>query len=166
MCFCSLLIIVGVKIKSITLFLKLKKDIKVYAYLKIHIKEYEKDKSIQHAISEYNMKNFNEIIHSNFQEEDEVDEKMLEDFKHSIDNYFNLYAPGNEDFKEFIKIISIYLTFIVKKPLHPPGIIFSNGTTVYENGDSYYCTGKRIFIKDNASLCKYCVCKLPFVQMR
>ena len=166
MCFCSLLIIVGVKIKSLTLFLKLKKDIKVYSYLKIHIKGYEKDKSIQHALSEYNMKNFNEIIHSNFQEEDEVDEKKLEDFKHSIDHYFNLYAPGNEDFKEFIKIISIYLTFIVKKPLHPPGIIFSNGTTVYKNGDYYYCTGKRIFIKDNASLCKYCVCKLPSVQMR
>ena len=77
-----------------------------------------------------------------FKENDEVDEKKLEDFKKSIDHYFNLYAPGNEDFKELIKIISIYLTFIVKKPLHPPGIIFSNGTTVYQNGDSYYCTGR------------------------
>ncbi len=141
-------------------------DIKAYKCPKIHINGYGKNKSIHHALSEYNMKNFNELIHSNFQGEDEVDEKKLEDFKRSIDHYFNLYAPGNEDFKEFIKIISLYLTFIVKKPLHPPGIIFSNGTTVYKNGDSYYCTGKRIFMEDNDSLCKYCVCKLPSVQKR
>lgn len=154
---------VGVKIRSSTLFSKLKKDIKAYQYPKINIKGYEKDKSINHAISKYNMENFNQIIHSNFQGEDEVDEKKLEDFKKGIDHYFNLYAPGNEDFKELIKIISIYLTFIVKKPLHPPGIFFPNGTTVNQKGETYYCTGKRIFLKDNESLCKYCICKVPSV---
>lgn len=160
---CLLINILGDKIKSSTLFLKLKKDIKECQYPKIPISRYRKDKSIQNALSEYNKKNFNQIIHSNFQGEDEVDEKKLEDFKNSIDHYFNLYAPNNDNFKEFIKIISIYLTFIVKKPLHPPGIIFLNKTTVYQSGDSYYCTGKRNFLKDNASLCKYCVCKIPFI---
>ncbi len=32
--------------------------------------------------------------------------------------------PDDEEFKEFIKIISLYLTFIEKKPLHPPGNCF------------------------------------------
>ncbi len=148
--------------KSSKLFLKLKIDIKPY---KLKIKSNIKfiggeNHSIHLKMLEYNLKNSNEIINSSFEGLDyEVDEKKLDEFKGRIDHYFDLYAPDDEDFKEFIKIISIYLTFIAKKPLHPPGIIFSNGDTVYQSGDSYNCTGKSVFIKDNLALCKYCICK-------
>lgn len=150
------------KIKSSKLFLKLKKDIKPF---KSKIKPNKRflggeNNSVHNKMSEYNLENFNQIVNSSFEGSDEeVDEKKLNDFKGSIDHYFKLYSSEDEQFKEFIKIISIYLTFIAKKPLHPPGIIFSNGATVYQNGNSFYCTGKKVFIKDNPSLCKYCICK-------
>ena len=150
------------KIKSSKLFLKLKKDIEPF---KSKIKPNNrlsngKNNSIHNKMSEYNLENFNEIINSSFKwADEEIDEQKLTDFKEDIDHYFKLYAPEDKQFKEFIKIISIYLTFIVKKPLHPLGIIFSNKATVYHSGNSFYCTGKKVFLKDNPSLCKYCVCK-------
>ena len=134
----------------------------------------EKD-SLNQAMSRYNLENFNKILNSSCNGlDEEVDEEKLRDLQNRIDQYFSLYAPDDEDFKEFIKAISIYLNFIAKKPLHPPGIIFSNGAFkisdfespkplvltegVYEKEGVYYCTGKRIFIKDKLSLCKYCIC--------
>jgi uncharacterized protein (UPF0305 family) len=114
-------------------------------------------------MSRYNFENFENLLNSTFKGPDEeLDEKKLEDLKKSIDHYFDEYAPDNEEFKEFTKIISIYLTFIEKKPLHPPGIKFSGGATVYERGNSYYCTGRKYFIKESQSLCKYCVCRTVY----
>ena len=119
----------------------------------------EKD-SLNQTMSRYNLENFNKILNSSCNGlDEEVDEEKLKDLQNRIDYYFRLYAPDDEDFKEFIKAISIYLTFIAKKPLHPPGIVFSNGEGVYEKEGVYYCTGKRIFMNDKLSLCKYCVCK-------
>ena len=150
------------KIKSSKLFLQLKKSIKPYQS-KMKARETlisSENNSIHNTMSEYNLENFNEIINSSYEgSDDEVDENELDDFKMCIDNYFDLYAPDDKKFREFIKIISIYLTFIAKKPLHPPGILFSNGATVYQSENSYHCTGKSDFIKENHSLCKYCLCK-------
>ena len=55
--------------------------------------------------------------------------------------------------------ISLYLAFIAKKPLHPPGLMFSNGSGIYKNQGIYYCAGKSKFIAYKLSLCEYCVCK-------
>ena len=115
---------------------------------------------LNRMMSRYNQENFNEIINTTADRLDsEINEEKLDDFKARIDNYFDTYAPNQEEFKEFIRIISIYLSFIAKKPLHPPGIKFSNGFGVYLEGDSYYCSAKKVFIKDKLSLCKYCVAK-------
>ena len=82
----------------------------------------------------------------------------LNDFQKRIDYFFSLYASEDEEFREFIKLISLYLTFIAKKPLHPSGIKFSEGKGVYKEQNIYYCTAKSEFINDKMSLCKYCVC--------
>jgi uncharacterized protein (UPF0305 family) len=110
----------------------------------------------------YNLKNFNEIIVENLKDMIlKLMREELEEFKLSIDHYFSLYASDDEEFRDFIKIISLYLTYIAKKPLHPPGIIFSNGSKVYQSEDCYFCTGKNIFIKDEKSLCRYCIANNP-----
>ena len=143
--------------KTSQLLLKLKGRIKKY---KPKIQNNQKEGSINQIMSRYNLENFNEIMNSPIEEADEeIDEKELNDLQNRIDHYFSLYAPDDVDFREFIKVISTYLTFIAKKPLHPPGIVFSNGERVYKKEGIYYCTGKRIFIKDDLSLCKHCVCK-------
>lgn len=145
------------KIKSSELFLRLKQKIEPY---KFFIKSKNKiDDQLQRKMSVYNEENFKRLTETSFtMDDEEIDTHRLENLEHAIDHYFELYVPENEGFREFIKTISIYLTFIEKKPLHPPGIVFSGGETVYENGGIYYCSGKKYFIKEDYSLCNYCVC--------
>jgi len=149
--------------KSSKLFLKIKKDIEPYKS-KVNDKNKnisEDPDSIGFIMSKYNQDTFNEIMNLSFLElDDKIDEEELTDFQKRIDYFFKLYASDDEDFREFIKAISIYLTFIAKKPLHPPGIKFLNGKRVYKDKNRYYCTGKNEFMKDKFSLCKYCVCNL------
>lgn len=71
---------------------------------------------INHIMSKYNLNNFNEIMNDSFEElDDEIPGEKIKDFQDRIDHYFGLYAPDDEEFKEFIKAISLYLTFIAKK---------------------------------------------------
>jgi len=149
--------------KSSILFLKLQKRMEQYKSKVKHNESSfdEEDMSIQNIMSKYNLETFNEIINSSYPELDnEINEDELKDLENRIDNYFSLYAPDDEEFREFIKIISLYLIFIAKKPLHPLGIKFSNGTTLYKKDDIFYCTGKEVFIKDELSLCKCCIAQM------
>ena len=147
--------------KNSELFLEIKKDMERYKF-KVKNNEGidENIDSINIIMSNYNRDNFNEIMNLSYVElDEEIPDEDLNDFKKRIEHFFNLYAPEDKEFKEFIKAISLYLTFIAKKPLHPPGIKFSNGSRVYKNQDFYYCTKKSKFIEDKLSLCKYCVSK-------
>ncbi len=153
--------------KTSQLLEKIKKDLEKYQDIMIRESaDFKLDelacefRDIHKTMSQYNQDNFQEIMNSSNGDYDgEVDMEDLKDMEARIDHYFQLHGSGDDKFKEFVKGISIYLTFVVSKPLHPPGIIFSNKTTVYENEGIYYCTGKKTFIKDELSLCKYCVCR-------
>jgi uncharacterized protein (UPF0305 family) len=59
----------------------------------------------------------------------------------------------------FISIVHIYLTFIVKKPLHPVGMIFPGGLTITEDGTFYYCPVKEKQTETGISFCEFCICK-------
>jgi uncharacterized protein (UPF0305 family) len=70
------------------------------------------------------------------------------------------YAPNQRDLKEYTRIISTYLTFIAKEPLHPPGMYVNENQTIFENNGIYYCPAKNKHILEEMSLCKYCVCRV------
>ena len=53
---------------------------------------------------------------------------------------------------------SLYLVLIAKKPLHPFGDNPTKYDVFLENGE-YKCKNRIIHIKDERSLCRYCVCK-------
>ncbi|MGB9936434.1 MAG: DUF2115 family protein [Methanobacterium sp.] len=147
--------------KSSELFLEIKRNIERYkSKLKYDNVIDENTDSINSIMAKYNRDNFNEIMDISLGELNhyEIPNSEIEDFKKRIDYFFSLYSGEDEDFKEFIKLISLYLAFIAKKPLHPPGIIFSKERGVYKDQDVYYCTGKNEFSKDKLSLCKYCIC--------
>lgn len=150
--------------KTTLLFQKIKGDLESYRK-KVKSPHDQVSKStgemgdIHRTMSGYNWDNFQEIMNSSSEDyTGEVDVNDLKDMEARIDHYFQLQGSNDNEFKEFIKGISIYLTFVAGKPLHPPGIVFTNQTTVYEKNGVYYCTGKKMFIKDELSLCKYCIC--------
>lgn len=150
--------------KASALFLIIKNDLKTLSAYRSQIElkmSADKDNnSISSIMTRYNYSNFVEILSRDSLDQDfEIDDGRLHDFQQRIDYYLNTYLPGDQDLKKYIAGISTYLVFITKRPLHPPGLEFTNGARIIEKDSSYYCSGKRQFIKDDLSLCKYCVCK-------
>ena len=148
--------------KTSKLILRLERNIKQYKS-KVKLNPDcldENNKSVQCAVSRYNLQNFREILDLNSRQfSGDVDVEKLQDLENSVDKYFELHGPANEEFKEFTKLICIFLTFIAGKPLHPPGIEFGDGTTVYQEGNIYFCTAKKLHIDEEYNLCKCCVSK-------
>ncbi|MEN6516769.1 MAG: DUF2115 family protein [Methanospirillum sp.] len=89
----------------------------------------------------------------------EVDPLLVEECERTLDQYLDTYAPGRRELKGYITGISLYLTFIAQRPLHPPDVPFSEEIRVQRKGEFYYCSGKRRFLTDPVSCCRFCVCR-------
>ena len=94
----------------------------------------------------------------NLTEDYDIKGGVVENLKNDIDFYFNTYAGGDEESREFTKYISLYLALMAKKPLHPFGDNPTKDEVFLENGE-YKCKSRIMSIKDENSLCRYCVCK-------
>lgn len=81
-------------------------------------------------------------------------------FTDSVNRYMDTYAPGQTDFKDYIRILSLYKTFVAKLPLHPPEMQIPGGGKIYKKGKNYFCTAKQQHIHDNDSLCRFCTAKM------
>lgn len=111
-------------------------------------------------LGDYNYATYTEICHRDGVSPDfKIDSAIVQSFECTLNQYLDTYAPGKTDLKRYVLSISLYLTFIVKRPLHPPGPPFFGDLHIIQKGESYYCSGKKRFIRDPSSLCRYCVCK-------
>jgi hypothetical protein len=88
-----------------------------------------------------------------------VDDAALAGFREQIDRYMDANAPGSEAFKDYIRTVAVYLAFIARMPLHPPGMRFTGGKEIALVDGAWRCPGKREYAGDPASLCRYCVCR-------
>jgi uncharacterized protein (UPF0305 family) len=88
-----------------------------------------------------------------------VDDVALAGFRELIDRYMDANAPGKPAFKDYIRTVSVYLAFIARLPLHPPGMRFVGGKEIALVEGTWRCPGKREFAGDPLSLCRYCVCR-------
>lgn len=108
-------------------------------------------------LAKYNSEVYDEIysieINDNFDIKDSVINKM----KGDINYYFDTFAGGDIEAREFTKYLSLYLALIAKKPLHPYSD--DKNDDVYKFNDSYYCKVRIKAINDKRSLCRYCVCQ-------
>jgi uncharacterized protein (UPF0305 family) len=88
-----------------------------------------------------------------------IDDIKATNLKLAVDAYMDKYAPGQQKQKIFIRIISIYLTFIANKPLHPEGFFDPDGKSMYKNGQ-IVCPIKPKEIHKSGSLCRFCVASM------
>jgi uncharacterized protein (UPF0305 family) len=108
----------------------------------------------------YNIETMLDLKHKNISAENIViDNIKAANLKLAIDAYMDKYAPGQEKQKIFIRIISVYLTFIANKPLHPEGFFDPDGKAMYKNG-RIVCPIKSKEIHENGSLCRFCVASM------
>ena len=109
-------------------------------------------------VAAYNKKTFFEIKSRDCIDVIEsIDVDIFKEFTFRIGKYMDKHAPDQNDLKRYVQIVSTYLTFIVKKPLHPPGIIFEGGHTIVCKDKRFYCPVKNKQLNVVWSLCKYCV---------
>lgn len=160
----------GFHINSCELFFLLKKEaanISSEYLTKVNGKETENVQSPRGSLrykidclTRYNRKKFSEIKDRACPDIlEEIDIEKLEDFTFRINKYMDEYAPDQSDLKEYIRIISIYLTFIAKEPLHPLGMFVNEKQTIFKQDGVYHCPAKSKHILEEMSMCKYCVCR-------
>jgi uncharacterized protein (UPF0305 family) len=142
--------------KSDELFQEIKEKLLLYPPKK---SELEKEDDINYLISEYDFNTYNEIMNLNMLNiiNENIEDWKINEFKNRIDTNFKNWNM-EEGLREYIKYISLYLTFISKQPLHP----YKNNKNlfgVYEKNSEFYCCNKKKFNKEENSLCFYCICK-------
>lgn len=117
-------------------------------------------RDVSHAMSKYDLDIFHEILETDgIGSDHRIDSQELGRFTLQIDRYMDAQAPGQVQLKKYIRIISTYLVFIARRPLHSPDIAFFGNSKIVKKNNAYYCPAKSVYIKEKDSLCKYCVCK-------
>lgn len=112
------------------------------------------------AMSKYDHDVFLEILARDHVEVDhEIDRHELEDLILKIERYMDAQAPGQGQLKKYVRIISTYLVFIARRPLHSPDIAFFGNRKIAKKNNAYYCPAKSVYIKEKDSLCVYCICR-------
>lgn len=109
----------------------------------------------------YNIETMLELKHNsgNFFAEN-IPNHYYQKFVDCINSYMDTYAPGQPDFKDYIRILSLYRTFVAKMPLHPPEMQIPGGGKIYRKGKDYFCTAKQQHIHDDESMCRFCTAKM------
>ena len=108
-------------------------------------------------LAKYNSSVYDDIYETDILDDFEIKDDIIKNIQSDIGFYFDRYAPGDTETREFTKYISLYLALIAKKPLHPFGE--SNKDDIYFFNGDYYCKGRAKYIHDERSLCRYCICK-------
>lgn len=145
--------------KASKLLKEIREELKDYPidYLKNKVTDDRYKDPLTKQLAKYNSGIYDEIYSLDLIDDFKIDNKTIRNIKNDINFYFNTYAGGDIENREFTKYISLYLALIAKKPLHP----FSENKKedVYISDGKYYCKNKIKFINDRNSLCKYCPCK-------
>ena len=154
--------------KASVLLDELKKSMKNYdiGQVKENLKK-EDINPISKQVAIFNLSNYDEILSKTIDDDADwkIEDDEINDIKNEIELFFEGCSPqSDESFRKFIESICIYLSLIAKKPLHPVGMDFRDGKTVFaEEKDGktvYYCDIKQrqAEIAKDYYTCKYCVC--------
>ena len=107
-------------------------------------------------LAKYNSSIYDDIYATDILDDFEINDDIIRNIQSDIGFYFDRYAPGDAQTREFTKYISLYLALIAKKPLHPYSE--NKNEDVYFFNGNYYCKGRAKYIHDKKSLCRYCIC--------
>jgi len=114
--------------------------------------------SITKRLAIYNSAIYDEIYENEIGEDFEIRDSLIKNLEDDVNYYFSVYDPGDIETRDFTRNLSLYLVFIAKKPLHPFGDNPNKDQVYYLNGE-YFCKDKIKYLKDENSLCRYCVSK-------
>ena len=109
--------------KSSELHEEIKENLKDYPieYLRNKVTDDRYKDPLTKKLAKYNSETWDEIFALNITEDYEIKDNAIKNLKKDIGYYFDTYAGGDEETREFTKYICLYLAFMAKRPLHPVG---------------------------------------------
>lgn len=146
--------------KATSLHEEIKDNLKDYPieYLRNKVTDDRYKDELVKKLAKYNSDTWDEIFSLDITDDFDIKDNVVENIKKDIDFYFDTYAGGDEETREFTKYISLYLILIAEKPLHPFGDDPAKDSVFLENNE-YKCKSRIMHIKEENSLCRYCICK-------
>ena len=144
----------------------IQKNLKDYPieYLKNKVTDKRYTDPLTKKLAKYNSSVYDEIYKTQITDDFEIKDNVIKNISSDIGFYFDRYAGGDVESREFTKNITLYLALIAKRPLHPYSE--NKSDEVYLLDNNYYCKGRVKYIHDERSLCRYCVCKnVAFADM-
>ncbi|WP_440951934.1 DUF2115 domain-containing protein [Methanococcoides sp. FTZ1] len=103
---------------------------------------------------------FSDIINSKTPGNNEtIDQQKYDDLIGRIKEIGTSEDRNQEYFNRLVKITVPYLVFIVKRPIHPIGMVFPGGDRVLEKDGIFYCPVKEKQNDVEVALCKFCICR-------
>ena len=146
--------------KASKLLNEIRENLKDYPidYLKNKVTDDRYKDPLTKSLAKYNSGVYDEIYEKELENDFKINDGVVQKIKGDINFYFDKYAPNDNETKEFTKYISLYLALIAKRPLHPVGDNPAKDHVFVQNGE-YKCKTRIMSIKEENSMCRYCVCK-------
>lgn len=126
-------------------------------YLKNKASDERYPDSIEKRLARYNSNVYDNIYGTLISDDFDINNNVIENITSDLEYYFENYGPCDRQSQDFIKNITLFLALIAKRPLHP--YTKNKNDDVYFSDGKYYCKNRIRFIKDENSLCRYCVCR-------
>ena len=79
-----------------------------------------------------------------------VDTALVDGLKRELEEYLDRYMREQPEGRKWIILSCLFLTFVVREPMHPQEIVHWERL-----GDSYRCPSMEM---QAGSLCRWCVC--------
>lgn len=107
--------------KATSLHEEIKDNLKDYPieYLRNKVTDDRYKDELVKKLAKYNSDTWDEIFLLDITDDFDIKDNVVENIKNDIDFYFDTYAGGDEETREFTKYISLYLILIAEKPFIP-----------------------------------------------
>ena len=146
--------------KASELILYIRENLKDYPieYLKNKAQDDRYPDSITKRLAIYNSSIYDEIFDKEIEDDFDIKDSLVKKIEDYVNYYFSIYDPYDDENRDLTRNLCLYLSLIAKKPLHPFGNN-PNKDNVYLLNEEYFCKDRTKYLKDENSLCRYCVCK-------
>ena len=126
-------------------------------YLKNKVTDERYKDPLTKKLAKYNSDVYDDIYGKVIFDDFQIKDKVIQNINEDLTFYFDMYGPGDKESQDFTRYITLYLSLIAKRPLHPYSE--SKNDDVYVSEGKYLCKNRIKYIKDEKSLCRYCVCQ-------
>jgi len=87
----------------------------------------------------------------------EIDIDAIAELESALDAYMDAYAPDQPKLKMYIKLISLYLAFVARRPLHPARIVAPESNRGAATINRRYCAVGKSDSDERFPICRHCV---------